>query len=350
VSVTGSRRRKILADLAAGNLDIIVGTHALFEPAVRFARLALVIIDEQQRFGVVQRASLRNKGRAPHTLVLSATPIPRTLAMAMFGDLDVSTMTGSPPGRQPVITRVVGGTTEAEAWRFVRSRLDQGEQAYVIYPLVEESEDLPLRAATQEIERLSQRELKGHTAALLHGRMSEKDKAAVMARFRSGKVQVLISTTVIEVGVDVPNATIMAVQNAEHFGLSQLHQLRGRVGRGTRKSYCLLCTESANPETLERLRFLCTTSDGFRIAEEDLKRRGPGELLGTRQHGVPLFRVADPIRDSDLLTAARADAAAILASDAALECPEHAALRRALAACFGGEKQLLEAMSLPSVG
>jgi ATP-dependent DNA helicase RecG len=329
-SVKASERTTLLCELANGKLDWIIGTHALVEKKVRFAKLGLVIIDEQHKFGVAQRAALRQKGPSPHVLVLTATPIPRTLAMTVFGDLDVSTIDGSPPGRKPVVTRLATEEKRREAWRFVRSRVDKGEQAYVVYPLVEESDALPLKAATVEVERLRETFLEGCSVELLHGRMKAADKKAVMERFRSGKTKVLVATTVIEVGVDVASATLMVIEHAERFGLSQLHQLRGRVGRGSKKSYCLLMSDARGATARERLGVLCKSNDGFRIAEEDLRLRGPGELIGKRQHGIPAFRVADLVTDFEILEQARDDAAAILRADPLLEEPGHTALKKAL--------------------
>ncbi len=334
-STTKANRTSLLCRLKSKEVDWVIGTHALFESGVEFADLGLVIIDEQHKFGVAQRAALRRKGIAPHVLVLTATPIPRTLAMTVFGDLDVSTIDGVLPDRQPVATRLVPRDKINAAWEFVRSRLDRGEQAYIVYPLIEESDSLPLKAAAAEVDRLSQTTLSGHCVALLHGRLKPAQKDAVMNQFRSGEVRALVSTTVIEVGVDVPNATIMAVQHAERYGLSQLHQLRGRIGRGSKKSYCLLFTESWNEPSLARLKILCETTDGFRIAEEDLRLRGPGELLGARQHGLPAFKVADVINDWELLSQARDDAASVLRNDPDLSIPQHAALRREVLRRYG---------------
>ena len=334
-ATTKAKRSTLLARLASGEVDLLIGTHAVLERNVRFRDLGLVVIDEQHKFGVAQRAALRGKGDAPHVLVLSATPIPRTLAMTVFGDLDVSTIDGAPPNRQPIATRLVTPDLEGEAWRFVQQRLAAHEQAYIVYPLVDESEALPLKSARTEVERLSRGHLKGYALGLLHGKMKSAEKQDVMARFRSGDIQVLVSTTVIEVGVDVPTATVMIVQHADRYGLSQLHQLRGRIGRGSKKSYCLLFAEPSGETATERLEILCETTDGFRIAEEDLRIRGPGELLGTRQHGLPEFKVANLVSDLDLLIQARDDAVVVLKDDPKLLDARHAALRRELMRRYG---------------
>ena len=334
-SITPTKRVQLRGRLRAGNIDLLIGTHAMLEDDVRFSNLGLVILDEQHKFGVAQRAKLRAKGTAPHALVLSATPIPRTLAMTVFGDLDCSVISGVLPGRRPVHTELVAGGDVARAWARVRKRLDAGEQAYVVYPLVEESQALPLRAAAVEVKRLRNNELRGFSVGLLHGRMKSSDKSEMMRRFREGAVKVLVSTTVIEVGIDVPNATVMVVQHAERYGLSQLHQLRGRIGRGPQESICFLVTDAEGELVRQRLAVLCETNDGFRIAETDLQLRGPGELLGIRQHGLPQLRVADLTKDLQLLEEAREDAADLLRQDPLLKLAEHALLRQAVRQRFG---------------
>lgn len=334
-SSSKTAREKLLRGLRGGSVDWLIGTHAVLEKNVTFARLGLVIIDEQHKFGVAQRAKLRRKGDSPHVLVLTATPIPRTLAMTYFGDLDVSTIEGLPPGRRPVTTKLVPDNKVDEAWKFIRARLLAKEQAYIVYPLVEESDALPLKAASAEAAKLAKGFLAGCSVGLLHGRMKPEEKDAAMKQFRSGKLQALVSTTVIEVGVDVPGATVMAVQHAERFGLSQLHQLRGRVGRGTKSSYCFLFCDPKSEPAKARLKVLAETEDGFRIAEEDLRLRGPGELLGVRQHGLPAFRVADLVGDLPLLQNARDDAAALLQSDPTLSKPANRILKSEVVRRYG---------------
>jgi len=336
------RRRQILGQVEAGELDVVVGTQALIQKDVRFARLGLVVVDEQHRFGVRQRALIRGKGVAPHYLVMTATPIPRTLAMTVFGDLDISTIDALPPGRAPTVTRVVAPRFQAAMWEAVRQRIALGEQAYVVYPLVEESEKIDLKAATTEYQRLCEREFAGRRVELLHGRMERGQREAVMRAFGEGKVDVLVSTTVIEVGIDVPNATCMIVEHADRFGLAQLHQLRGRVGRGGQTGYCYLATDTTSPQVNERLSVLAATTDGFKIAEEDLRIRGPGEMLGTRQHGLPELRVADLIADAELLRQAQRDAQELVSSGGGLEKPEFAELRHAARSKYGAALGLVD--------
>jgi ATP-dependent DNA helicase RecG len=327
----GAKERRDLMDrIETGDVDLVVGTHALIQEDVCFQRLSLVVVDEQHRFGVRQRATIRSKGPAPHYLVMTATPIPRTLAMTVFGDLDVTTIDDLPPGRAPIQTRVVGAADSQSVWRFVCSRLDQGEQAYVVYPLIDESNKLEVKAATTECRHLSEHVFAGRSVGLLHGRLKPEERDAVMADFVAGRVNVLVATTVVEVGIDVPNATCMVIEHAERYGLSQLHQLRGRIGRGSRPGHCMLMTDSINGETTQRLSVLAATTDGFKIAEEDLRLRGPGEMMGTRQHGLPELRVANLVSDIDLLRMAQQDAGRIVQQDPQLQRPEQTVLRALL--------------------
>jgi ATP-dependent DNA helicase RecG len=311
--LTGSKskgRTETLARIAAGETDLVIGTHAVVQADVTFRELALAVVDEQQKFGVLQRAALRLKGRRPHVLVMTATPIPRTLALTLYGDLDVSVIDEMPPGRKPVITRAVAPSRRADAIRFVKAKLKEGRQAYFVYPLIEESDKVPLNAAVKMHEELS-RELAPHPVALLHGRMRPEEKDAAMEEFRAGRAKALVSTLVVEVGIDVPNASVMVIGDADRYGLSPLHQLRGRIGRGGLEGYCLAFADPKSPEARERIAAFCSTSDGFKIAEADLRLRGPGEIHGTRQSGVPEFRVADLVRDQKLLGWAREDAFAV---------------------------------------
>ncbi len=331
-SLTAAQKAQARGDAAHGGADIIIGTHALIEDDLQLPRLGLAIVDEQHRFGVMQRARLRQKGHNPHLLVMTATPIPRTLALTVYGDLDVSTLDELPPGRLPIRTRWYQPHERDDAYRFLRKHLDAGEQAYVICPLVEESEALDVRSAEQEYEYLASGPLAGYRVELLHGRMSARQKDDVMARFARNEAHVLVSTSVIEVGIDVPNATIIVIEGAERFGLSQLHQFRGRVGRGSRQSYCLLFSseEDPGPDARERLLAMCETTDGFALAEVDLRMRGEGETWGRLQSGTnTMLRVAR-LTDRDILLQARTLAARILERDPRLERPEHAALARAV--------------------
>ena len=331
-----SARRQVLTALADGSLDFVVGTHALLTDAVTFSRLGLVITDEQHRFGVHQRAALAAKGVHPHMLVMSATPIPRTLALILYGDLDVSVLDELPPGRQPVETYAITSAKRERAYGYVRRFLDEGRQGFIVCPLVEEGEEpSDLNAATTVYEQLAAGPFRGYRLGLLHGRMKSAEKEAVMAAFAAGEIQLLVATTVVEVGVDVPNAVIMVVENADRFGLAQLHQLRGRVGRGQYRATCILISDNGGEDTRRRLAVMCATNDGFRIADEDLKLRGPGDFFGDRQHGLPEMHIADLMSDSALLEQARICAVNTLADDPALGKPENIPLRHAVARLFG---------------
>ena len=313
-SMTPKQKAQCREALQAGTIDLIVGTHALFSEATVFKRLGLVIADEQHRFGVAQRAALLRKGEQPHLLIMSATPIPRTLALFLYGDLDVSVIDELPPGRQQVDTFLVDERYRRRLNAFIRKQADEGHQVFIVCPAIEENGTDDLKAAEQWAQTLQEQVFPQLRVALLHGKMRGAEKEAVMQAFAEGEFDLLVSTTVIEVGVDVPNATLMVVENAERFGLSQLHQLRGRIGRGSAKSYCVLVSETRSDETRKRLKALCATSDGFRIAEEDLQQRGPGDFFGSRQHGLPLFRLGGLVRDMSILRDAQNAAAELLAS------------------------------------
>ncbi|MCW5631349.1 MAG: ATP-dependent DNA helicase RecG [Rhodoferax sp.] len=332
--LTGSQkareRRDMLALIASGEAALVIGTHAVIQDKVVFHKLALAIIDEQHRFGVEQRGLLKEKGKGPHFLVMTATPIPRTLAMTVYGDLDVSVIDEMPPGRSPIQTRVIFESKRPQALDFMVQQIEKGRQAYIVYPLVEESEKIDLKNAVEEFDKLKAGFPKIRFD-LLHGKMKADEKDAVMAKFRQGETQVLVSTTVIEVGVDVPNANIMIIEHSERFGLSQLHQLRGRVGRGTHKSFCILIMGYAvSEEGRQRTQFMEKTTDGFKIAEFDLEMRGPGEFLGTRQSGLPGFRLANLVRDLRWLQEAREAAFEVLAKDPSLRRAENKLLREQL--------------------
>ncbi len=308
-SLTAARKRELHAEIAEGAVDLVIGTHALIQEGVNFHKLGFVVIDEQHRFGVLQRAELINRGYNPDTLVMTATPIPRSLAMTVYGDLDLSVIDEMPPGRKPVITKVRGEDARNKIYHFLDTTIRQGRQVYIVYPLVEESEKLDLLNASQMAEHLQTAVFPNFRVSLIHGRMKQEEKDAVMEEFRTGASHILVATTVIEVGVDVPNASVMIVEHAERFGLSQLHQLRGRVGRGDEQSFCiLLAGNKRTNEARERLQIMEDTNDGFKVAEKDLEIRGPGEVLGTRQSGAPLFRVGNIIRDYQLLEAAKREA------------------------------------------
>ncbi|MBM3746632.1 MAG: ATP-dependent DNA helicase RecG, partial [Acidobacteria bacterium] len=299
--------------LEEGLIHIAVGTHALLEEDVRFHQLGLAIVDEQHRFGVLQRLNFIAKGRSPDVLVMTATPIPRTLALTLYGDLDVSIIDELPPGRKPIVTRHVFEDRLEQVWSFLKKQVDAGRQAYVVYPAIEESETQAIKAAQKIHRHLDEEVFPQLSVGLLHGRLPTEEKESGMERFKRGEIRILVSTSVIEVGIDVPNATVMVIEQAERFGLAQLHQLRGRVGRGADQSYCILVTTKLNPEAQERIRTMTESTDGFYIAEVDLKLRGPGEFFGTRQSGIPALRIANIVRDSELLEQARQEAHQFLA-------------------------------------
>jgi ATP-dependent DNA helicase RecG len=308
-SLTAARKREIHAAIESGEIDLVIGTHALIQEAVKFQKLGFVVVDEQHRFGVLQRAGLIKRGYNPDVLVMTATPIPRSLVMSVYGDLDLSVIDEMPPGRKSIITRVRGEDSRREMYKFLDQKIRSGGQVYIVYPLVEESEKLDLLNATQMAEHLQTSVFPNFKVGLIHGRMKQEEKDAVMDEFREGTTHILVSTTVIEVGVDVPNASIMVVEHAERFGLSQLHQLRGRVGRGDEQSYCiLLAGDKRSTEARERLAIMEETNDGFKIAEKDLEIRGPGEVMGTRQSGVPAFRIGNVVRDYAILETAKREA------------------------------------------
>jgi ATP-dependent DNA helicase RecG len=341
--LTGDTKRKheLYGQLERGEIEIVVGTHALIQEGVSFRQLGLAIVDEQHRFGVMQRAALKRHGANPDMLLMTATPIPRTLALTIYGDLEVSVIDELPPGRKPVSTRVFHEGERHQAYRLLKDHLDRGHQAYVVYPLVEESEKLDLKAATSMAEELATGAFKDYAVALLHGRMKSDAKDEIMSRFQNGDAQLLVSTTVIEVGIDVPNATVMLIEHAERFGLSQLHQLRGRVGRGQAESLCILLAQyTPADESIRRLQVMADSNDGFRIAEADLAFRGPGEFLGTRQSGLPDFRVANIVRDSRILETARQEAQTWLEKDPELSSPASRRMRAILEDRWAGRLEL----------
>ncbi len=333
---TGAKeKRAVKAALAAGEVDVIVGTHALFSADVEYSRLALVVTDEQHRFGVNQRSALISKAARPHVLVMSATPIPRTLALIIYGDLDVSILDELPPGRQKVDTFAVGESYRARLNAFIRKLTGEGRQVFVVCPMVEDNDALavPLKSAQEHAAALA-KEFPDLRVGCVHGRMKAKEKDAVMASFAAGETDILVATTVIEVGVDVPNAALMIIENAERFGLSQLHQLRGRVGRGKHKSYCVMVSDADGEEVRARLKIMTQTNDGFKISEEDLRLRGPGDFFGSRQHGLPEMHVADLCADVNIMQTAQKEASQLLLDDPELENAENAALKERINRLF----------------
>jgi ATP-dependent DNA helicase RecG len=328
--VTQKKKQKLQEHILKGEVDIIIGTHALIQKGVKFHRMGLAVIDEQHRFGVAQRSALRQRGFNPHVLVMTATPIPRTLALTLYGDLDLSVIDQLPPGRQEVKTKWLKPNQRASAYAFLRRQVSEQHQAFIICPLVEESEVIQAKAATAEYERLSREVFPDLKLGLIHGRMAAAEKDKAMRRFRSGELDILVSTPVVEVGIDVPNATVMLVESADRFGLSQLHQFRGRVGRGQDQSYCMLLAQNPSEVGRERLDIIERTRHGFQLAEEDLKLRGPGEFFGTRQSGLPDLKMAK-LSDVPLLELARREATRLFEIDPGLEHPEHELLKQELA-------------------
>ena len=327
-------RRTTLAAIRDDEADLIVGTHAILSEGVEFARLGLAVVDEQHRFGVRQRGLLAEKAANPHLLVMSATPIPRTLGLLMYGDLDISILDELPPGRKPVKTRCITGKKRADLYGFLDREIDSGRQVYIVCPAIEDAGCSGLNAVKSYYEDIAKAYLPDRRVGLMHGKLKPKEKAEVMDDFKSGRLDALVSTTVIEVGVDVPNATVMVIENAERYGLSALHQLRGRVGRGAAESWCFLVSDNASESVQKRLKFLCSTSDGFAVAQYDLETRGPGDFFGSRQHGLPTLQIADLMNDTRTLHAAQSEAVALLAEDPLLERPEHALLARQVEQMF----------------
>ena len=327
-------RRTTLAAIRDDEADLIVGTHAILSEGVEFARLGLAVVDEQHRFGVRQRGLLAEKAANPHLLVMSATPIPRTLGLLMYGDLDISILDELPPGRKPVKTRCITGKKRADLYGFLDREIDSGRQAYIVCPAIEDAGGSGLNAVKSYYEDIAKAYLPDRRVGLMHGKLKPKEKAEVMDDFKSGRLDALVSTTVIEVGVDVPTATVMVIENAERYGLSALHQLRGRVGRGAAESWCFLVSDNVSESVQKRLKFLCSTSDGFAVAQYDLETRGPGDFFGSRQHGLPTLQIADLMNDTRTLHAAQSEAVALLAEDPLLERPEHALLARQVEQMF----------------
>ena len=327
-------KRTTLAAIRGDEADLIVGPHAILSEGVEFARLGLAVVDEQHRFGVRQRGLLAEKAANPHLLVMSATPIPRTLGLLMYGDLDISILDELPPGRKPVKTRCITGKKRADLYGFLDREIDSGRQGYIVCPAIEDAGGSGLNAVKSYYEDIAKAYLPDRRVGLMHGKLKPKEKAEVMDDFKSGRLDALVSTTVIEVGVDVPNATVMVIENAERYGLSALHQLRGRVGRGAAESWCFLVSDNASESVQKRLKFLCSTSDGFAVAQYDLETRGPGDFFGSRQHGLPTLQIADLMNDTRTLHAAQSEAVALLAEDPLLERPEHALLARQVEQMF----------------
>ena len=332
-SVTKAQRTETLKMIKSGEFDVIIGTHAIIQPDVHFKKLGLVITDEQHRFGVNHRTLLGQKGKNPDQMVMTATPIPRTLAVILYGDLDISVIDELPPGRQAITTKAIGKDKRIDAYRFVKGQIDKGRQAYVVAPLIEDSDAINVRSA-ESIHSELLRLFRGYTVALLHGNMKQKEKDDIMERFAAGKIDILVSTVVIEVGINVQNASVMVIENSERFGLAQLHQLRGRVGRGNYKSYCILINDSETEVAAQRAEIMVSTADGFVIAEKDLEIRGPGEFFGTRQHGVPDLKIANLVKHIDMLETVKEEALAVITEDPLLESAKYAPLRERIIKTF----------------
>lgn len=339
-SLTAKKKREIKERLKNSEIDVIIGTHALLTDDVEFSSLGLVITDEQHRFGVAQRGALAFKGSNPHTLVMSATPIPRTLSLIIYGDLDLTIIDELPKGRQKISTYAVDSSYHERIYNFIKKHLDMGLQAYIVCPLVEESDVMEAAAASEYAERIQKKEFSDYKVGLLHGKMKPKEKEKVMGDFQKSRIQLLVSTTVIEVGVDVPNSVIMVIENAERFGLSQLHQLRGRVGRGKNKSYCILISDAEGENAKSRLDVMCRTNDGFAIADKDLELRGPGDFFGSRQHGLPDLKIADFTQNMDIVRQSRAACEMILNDDPNLDKAKNQPLVKAVERLFSEEKHI----------
>ncbi|MFC1630955.1 ATP-dependent DNA helicase RecG [Candidatus Omnitrophota bacterium] len=335
-SMSPKLKANTIQDIESGSVDVIIGTHALLEQEIKFKQLGLVVIDEQHKFGVLQRAGLRQKGKLPDCLVMTATPIPRTLAMTVYGDLDISTIRELPKGRLAVSTIWIKPEANQQAYQFIREEITQGRQAYIVYPLIEESPALELKAATEMYAQLKQDVFADYQIALIHGQIKPQEKEAIMRGFKQRKIDILVSTTVIEVGIDIPNATVMMVEDAERFGLSQLHQLRGRIGRGQHRSYCILVSDPQTEKAKMRIQAMLETDDGFRIAEQDLDIRGPGRFFGPAQHGLPELKIGNIISDMEIMELARREAFALVQADPALKSGQHQLLRQRLKQRFSG--------------
>ncbi|HHT9123548.1 MAG TPA: ATP-dependent DNA helicase RecG, partial [Candidatus Wunengus sp. YC63] len=342
-STNSKYKKDALEQIRNGQIDLVIGTHALIEETVQFKKLGLVVIDEQHKFGVIQRLKLKEKGVQPDVLIMTATPIPRTLSITLFGDLDISALDEMPPGRTPIKTFWISKDKENETYKFIQEEIAKGRQVFIVYPLVEESAVLDLKAAVTEARKLQHDVFPASKVGLLHGQMKSGDKDKIMTDFKEKRYDILVSTVIIEVGIDIPNATVMVVEHAERFGLAQLHQLRGRIGRGSEQSYCLLFGNPKTNEARERLKIMTKTCDGFKIAEMDFKLRGPGEFFGTRQHGLPELKISDLIRDFPILKQARSDAFEIVSKDPRLTQETHRKIRQRVLETF---KERLELISI----